>query len=139
MPNRISHAWKPKKCELVPFDARKFSAYIADHPLLFVGDSINQLAFESMACLLGEKLHSPQGDTNMTGGNSNTWAAQLVHESKLQVEGAVSLGFVRSDYLVRLDDFKLTDPLDEEGYVIGRGSNYAWYVRYIMKKRPARN
>ena len=121
----MDYQWKPKKCELVPFDANAFSAYIADHPLLFVGDSINQLEYESMACLLGEKLYNPPGDTNITGGH-NMWASQLVHENKLQVQGAVSLAYLRSDYLVRLDDFKLLDPNDEEGFVIGRGSNYPW-------------
>ncbi|KAI7858862.1 GDSL/SGNH-like acyl-esterase family found in Pmr5 and Cas1p-domain-containing protein [Circinella umbellata] len=121
----LDYQWKPKKCELVPFDANAFSAYIADHPLLFVGDSINQLEYESMACLLGEKLYNPTGDTNITGGH-DMWASQLVHESKLQVQGAVSLAYLRSDYLVRLDDFKLLDPNDDEGFVIGRGSNYPW-------------
>lgn len=111
---------------MLPFDAQRFASYIADHPLLFIGDSINQLQFESLACLLGESLREPKSNTNLSAGRPDMWVSQRVHQDKTEVEGAVSLGYLRSDYLVRLDDFKLMDPLDEEGYIIGKGSNFPW-------------
>lgn len=122
----MDYVWQPSGCELVPFDANRFSEYLSNHPLVFIGDSINQLEFESMGCLLGEKMVNPPGDTQLSGGDRNMWVSQLVHKDKLQVEGAVSLAYLRSDYLVRLDDFKLMEPNDDEGYLIGKGSNFPW-------------
>lgn len=122
----MDYTWVPNDCSLVPFDAGVFAKYLGDHPLLFVGDSINQLEYESLACLLGQHMHNPPSDTHLSGGNPNMWISQLVHEEKMQVEGAVSMAYLRSDYLVRLDDFKLHDPMDEEGYLIGKGSNFPW-------------
>lgn len=122
----MDYVWQPSGCELVPFDTNRFSEYLSNHPLVFIGDSINQLEFESMGCLLGEKMVNPPGDTQLSGGDRNMWVSQLVHKDKLQVEGAVSLAYLRSDYLVRLDDFKLMEPNDDEGYLIGKGSNFPW-------------
>lgn len=122
----MDYQWQPSDCDMLPFDPKIFANYLANHPLLFVGDSINQLAFESMACLLGESLVDPSSNTNMTGGNTNLWAGQKVHKDKALVEGAVTLGYLRTDYLVRLDDFKIMEPFDDEGYLIGKGSNFPW-------------
>ncbi|KAI8069161.1 GDSL/SGNH-like acyl-esterase family found in Pmr5 and Cas1p-domain-containing protein [Gongronella butleri] len=119
-----SYEWKPSTCSLIDIDRRKLTDHLADHPLLLVGDSITQLQFESMFCLHGEDLQST--DANLTAGDRNVWANQLVHPRMAGQPGAVSLAYLRSDYLVRLDDFKLMDPFDNEGYLIGKGSNFPW-------------
>ncbi|KAI8388826.1 PC-esterase [Radiomyces spectabilis] len=123
---RLDYRWEPAQCILAPFHARLLADHLAEHPLLFVGDSINQLQFESLACLLGRDLESPMGDTNMTGGHPDRWVSQWVHKKYVDKPGAVTMAYLRSDYLVRLDDFKIMEPMDEEGYQIGRGSNFPW-------------
>ncbi|KAI9313118.1 GDSL/SGNH-like acyl-esterase family found in Pmr5 and Cas1p-domain-containing protein [Dichotomocladium elegans] len=122
----LDYTWAPSTCDVLPFDADRYATYLSDHPLMFVGDSINQLEFESMACLLGQHLQNTPWDTNITGGDNQMWASTLVHRNKLQVEGAVTLAYLRTDYLVRLDDFKLMQPNDPEGYLIGKGNNFPW-------------
>ncbi|CAO3645003.1 unnamed protein product [Cunninghamella echinulata] len=94
--------------------------------MLLVGDSITQLMFESLGCLLGQDLTGVKLDSNLTGGDTNLWAGQFVHPSKVDEPQAVSLAYLRSDYLVRLDDFKIMEPFDDEGYLIGKGSNFPW-------------
>ncbi|ORZ08723.1 GDSL/SGNH-like acyl-esterase family found in Pmr5 and Cas1p-domain-containing protein [Absidia repens] len=122
----VDYTWEPEMCTLIGTDPRKLTAHLATNPLLMVGDSITQLQFESLNCLLGQDLTNVQLDANLTGGDPKVWAGQLVHPSRVQEQGAVSLAYLRSDYLVRLDDFKIMEPFDEEGYLIGKGSNFPW-------------
>ncbi|KAI8087802.1 uncharacterized protein B0P05DRAFT_374764 [Gilbertella persicaria] len=81
-----------------------------------LGDSITQLMFES--------------DTHM-------WASQLVHQDISDQQEAVTVAYIRSDYLLKLDDFSLIKPNEGEGYQIGVGSNFPWVhaiprFKYIM-------
>lgn len=106
-------------------DERALARHFKHHPLLLVGDSITQLQFESLWCLLGLDMTPPQRDTNLTAGRPDMWASQLVHVDLVDTD-AVSVAYLRSDYLVRLPDFKIMEPQDEEGYLIGKGSNFPW-------------
>lgn len=122
----MDYSWEPEACSLIKVDVRKFTEHLATNPMLMVGDSITQLQFESLGCLLGQDLTGVKLDSNLTGGDTNLWAGQFVHTSRQNEEQAVSLAYLRSDYLVRLDDFKIMEPFDEEGYLIGKGSNFPW-------------
>lgn len=122
---------------VLPFEARKFSNHLSDNPLLLVGDSITQLMFESMWCLTGQDLSAQNHDTHLSGGDSGMWASQLVHKKRENEEDAVTVAYIRSDYLVKLDDFSLIKPEEGEGYKIGVGSNFPWVhalprFKYIM-------
>ncbi|ORX53243.1 hypothetical protein DM01DRAFT_1336422 [Hesseltinella vesiculosa] len=121
-----NYAWEPSACSLIQVDKRKLTDHLADHPLLMVGDSITQLQFETLACTLGQDMTGVRTDTNLTGGNTKAWAGQRVHNRVADQPGAVTLAYLRSDYLVRLDDYKLMEPFDDEGFMIGKGSNFAW-------------
>ncbi|KAG0165385.1 hypothetical protein DFQ28_008722 [Apophysomyces sp. BC1034] len=121
----IEYRWEPSSCTLAPMDERALARHLKDHPLLLIGDSITQLQFESLWCFLGLDLTNPKRDTNLTGGRPNMWVSQLVHSDLVDTD-SVTLAYLRSDYLVRLDDFKIMEPLDEEGYLIGKGNNFPW-------------
>jgi hypothetical protein len=81
--------------------------------------------FESMWCLLGQDM-SGTSSSRITGGDTHMWASQLVHNDLRGQQDAVSVAYLRSDYLVKLDNFTLLKPNEDEGYKIGVGSNFAW-------------
>jgi hypothetical protein len=81
--------------------------------------------FESMWCLLGQDM-SGTSSSRITGGDTHMWASQLVHNDLRDQQDAVSVAYLRSDYLVKLDNFTLLKPNEDEGYKIGVGSNFAW-------------
>lgn len=100
-----NYEWQPN-CKMAQFRAENIVKYLVNKPLLFVGDSISGLQFNSLKCLLGAYTQSV----------NNT----IIKDNKTIIE------WVRSDYLVRLDDFKLLDEGDEPGYLIGRSKNLPW-------------
>lgn len=133
----LDYSWQPDNCMVLPFAARKFSSHLKDNPLLLVGDSITQLMFESMWCLTGQDLTAQQRDVHLSGGDTNMWASQLVHRDLVDSDNAVSVAYIRSDYLVKLDDFSLIKPNEGEGTQIGVGNNFPWVhaidrFKYIM-------
>jgi hypothetical protein len=136
--NRLDYSWQPDNCMVLPFEARKFSSHLKQNPLLLVGDSITQLMFESMWCLTGQDLTAPNHDTHLSGGDTKMWASQLVHRDLEYIDNdAITVAYIRSDYLVKLDDFSLIKPEEGEGYKIGVGSNFPWVhalprFKYIM-------
>jgi DNA polymerase phi len=104
-------------------NTNKFAKHILEHPVLFVGDSITQLQYESLGCLLGN--HFPNRHPNNTvnnGGNSKIRVNQLAPTASNQV----ALAYVRSDYLIRIDDYKLIEPYEKEGTLLGSGENHPW-------------
>lgn len=66
------------------------------------------------------------------------WVSQLVHRDlEYQDPAKITVAYIRSDYLVKLDDFSLIKPNEGEGYQIGVGSNFPWVhaiprFKYIM-------
>ncbi|KAI8970384.1 GDSL/SGNH-like acyl-esterase family found in Pmr5 and Cas1p-domain-containing protein [Mycotypha africana] len=140
----IDYSWQPNDCMVFPFEATKFSRHLSQNPLLLVGDSITQLMFESLWCLLGQDMVSQDKDTGLSGGDTTMWISQLVHKD-IKEAGDIatdkppeaSIAYIRSDYLVKLDDFSLIKPNEGEGYQIGVGNNFPWVqalprFRYIM-------
>lgn len=76
-------------------------------------------------------------DIHLSGGDSEMWSSQLVHRERANEEDAVSVAYIRSDYLVKLDDFSLIKPNEGQGYQIGVGNNFPWVhalprFKYIM-------
>lgn len=93
--------------------------------------------YESMWCLTGQDLTAQGKDTGLSGGDKEMWVSQLVHRDLVNEKDAVTVGFIRSDYLVKLDDFSLVKPNEGQGYQIGVGSNFPWVhaisrFKYIM-------
>ncbi|KAI8879207.1 hypothetical protein K501DRAFT_336248 [Backusella circina FSU 941] len=108
---------------VLKMNTKKLADHLLEHPVLFVGDSITQLQFESLGCLLGN--HFPNRHPNTTvsnGGNSKIRVNQLAPVGSNQV----ALAYVRSDYLIRIDDYKLIEPFEKEGIVLGSGENHPW-------------
>ena len=135
--DRLDYSWQPDDCAVLSFRPRDLSRHFADHPILLVGDSITQLMFESMWCLLGQDLMAQNSNTRLSGGDTNMWVSQLVHRERTETQPNVTVGYIRSDYLVKLDDFSLIKPNEGEGYQIGVGSNFPWVhalprFKYIM-------
>ncbi|KAI7853727.1 PC-esterase [Circinella umbellata] len=118
-------------------DPHALAKHLSEHPLLLIGDSITQLQFESLSCLLGEYLNVPKkSDKALTGGNPQIKVSQLVYKNE-QGDKALAIAFIRSDNLVRLGDFKVLDPHDDQGTLLSKGSNYPWrhlipYFDYIV-------
>lgn len=82
-------------------------------------------------------MTSQNKDTHLSGGDSEMWAGQLVHRERENQDDAVSIAYIRSDYLVKLDDFSLIKPNEGQGYQIGVGNNFPWVhvlprFKYIM-------
>jgi DNA polymerase phi len=105
-------------------NAKKLADHFVEHPILFVGDSITQLQFESLGCLLGgyfTNRHPAKSDLN--GGNSKI----RVDERAPETEDTASMAYIRSDYLLRLDDYKMISPFETVGTQLGRGENHPWY------------
>ena len=122
----VDYSWKPYECDVLPMDPHALAKHLSEHPLLLVGDSITQLQFESLSCLLGEYLNVPKkADTALTGGNPEIKVNQLVYKNELG-DKALAVAFIRSDNLVRLGDYKVLDPYDEQGTLLSKGSNYPW-------------
>ncbi|KAG2231457.1 GDSL/SGNH-like acyl-esterase family found in Pmr5 and Cas1p-domain-containing protein [Thamnidium elegans] len=133
----LDYTWQPDHCTLLPFEPRKFSKHLSQNPLLLVGDSITQLMYESMWCLTGQDLTAQSKDTGLNGGDTEMWASQLVHRDLADQPDQVTVGFIRSDYLVKLDDFSPVKPNGGQGYLIGVGNNFPWVhaisrFKYIM-------
>ncbi|KAI8990986.1 GDSL/SGNH-like acyl-esterase family found in Pmr5 and Cas1p-domain-containing protein [Mycotypha africana] len=131
----VDYRWQPESnCTLLDFNPKLLSEHLNDHPILFVGDSITQLQFESLGCLLGHYYTNRHpSHSNLNGGNPNIRVDEKAPESK----ETASLAFIRSDYLLRLDDFKLTIPADSPGTQLGTGLNHPWvhglsYFDYIV-------
>lgn len=124
----MDYVWEPS-CAQVAFDPKAMADHLVDHRLLLVGDSITQLQFESLSCLLGEHVHvSRDMDTALTGGDRSIKVDQLVQKTAVGTGSMAAVAYVRSDYLVRLDDFKVLQPFEEEGSMLGKGHNFPWYV-----------
>ncbi|KAI8367113.1 GDSL/SGNH-like acyl-esterase family found in Pmr5 and Cas1p-domain-containing protein [Blakeslea trispora] len=133
----LDYSWQPDNCAVLSFQPRDLSRHFADNPILLVGDSITQLMFESMWCLLGQDLKAQNSDTKLSGGDTAMWVSQLVHRERTEAQPNVTVGYIRSDYLVKLDDFSLIKPNEGEGYQIGVGNNFPWVhalprFKYIM-------
>lgn len=60
------------------------------------------------------------------GGNPSIKASQLLYNEKGHLKDKPVVTFVRSDYLVRLDDNKILEPYDEEGFMLSKGHNFPW-------------
>ncbi|ORZ24279.1 GDSL/SGNH-like acyl-esterase family found in Pmr5 and Cas1p-domain-containing protein [Absidia repens] len=126
--------WQPEKCDLLPMDAYPLARHLSDHPLLFIGDSITQLQYESMSCLLGQFMSTPKTPTNMTGGDKAIKVSELKFSTSLPEDknknaskiSSPSVAYLRSDFLVRVDDFKLIQPFEKEGDLLGLGHNFPW-------------
>ncbi|KAI8064505.1 GDSL/SGNH-like acyl-esterase family found in Pmr5 and Cas1p-domain-containing protein [Gongronella butleri] len=124
--------WQPSQCDKLEFDAFAFAKHLSKHPLLLVGDSISQLQYESLTCLLGsymELLSNPS--KNITGGdqtikpNQMAYAPADVDISSLK-KNEPSVAYLRSDHLVRVDDLELIKPHEKEGKLFTKGHNFAW-------------
>ncbi|KAI8086615.1 GDSL/SGNH-like acyl-esterase family found in Pmr5 and Cas1p-domain-containing protein [Halteromyces radiatus] len=130
--------WQPDDCDLLPMDAYPLAKHLSTHPLLFVGDSITQLQYESMSCLLGTFMTTPKTPTNMTGGDKKIKVSELIYSLPKSTDEddndnnnsntiiSPSLAYLRSDFLVRVDDFKLIQPFEKEGDLLGVGHNFPW-------------
>ncbi|KAI8387428.1 hypothetical protein BD560DRAFT_486284 [Blakeslea trispora] len=119
----MDYKWEPNSCDILEMNPKRLADHLTAHPILFVGDSITQLQFESLGCLLGEHLpnrHPTKGDLN--GGNSKIKVNQLAPENK----ETAAMAYIRSDYLLRLDDFKVISPFEPVGKQLGSGENYPW-------------
>jgi hypothetical protein len=120
----MDYRWQPDTCNLLEMNVKKLANHFVKHPILFVGDSITQLQFESLSCLLGSYFtnrHPAKSDLN--GGNSKI----RVDERTLDTKDTASMAYIRSDYLLRLDDYKMISPFETVGTQLGRGENYPWY------------
>ncbi|KAI9287426.1 hypothetical protein BC943DRAFT_319765 [Umbelopsis sp. AD052] len=87
--------------------------------MLFVGDSITELQFESLKCLLGEHFDTAKR-LKSTKHHAKTFGLQ----NKTAVE------YIRSDYLLRLDTWKVQQEGEEPGPLLGIGYNVPWSVIY---------
>ncbi|KAG0190866.1 hypothetical protein DFQ28_001414 [Apophysomyces sp. BC1034] len=117
------YAWEPEGCVLLPFDPPSFAEHLNEHPLLLVGDSITQLQYESLHCLLGEHLTTTKPGVNVTGGDTKIKVNQLSYGDN---NDSPAVAYLRSDYLLRLDDFKMISPFEDEGDQLGKGHNFPW-------------
>ncbi|KAI9277247.1 GDSL/SGNH-like acyl-esterase family found in Pmr5 and Cas1p-domain-containing protein [Phascolomyces articulosus] len=133
----VDYTWKPSECSVLSMDPHTLAQHLSEHPLLFIGDSITQLQFESLSCLLGEYLQVPKkNEKALTGGNPHIKVNQLVYKNE-QGDKALAVAFLRSDNLVRLGDYKVLEPMDDQGELLSKGSNYPWrhlipYFDYIV-------
>lgn len=50
--------WKPDKCDLPRFDARRFLELMRGKTLAFVGDSVARNQMESLLCILWQVCHA---------------------------------------------------------------------------------
>lgn len=88
------YKWQTNDCRLLDFDADTFAKIVGKHGLLFVGDSLNEEMFISLACLVG---------------NSST-LVQLGHVRKISfTDMPRSVDFIRNDYLVNATSLEVDD------------------------------
>ncbi|KAI8139655.1 GDSL/SGNH-like acyl-esterase family found in Pmr5 and Cas1p-domain-containing protein [Fennellomyces sp. T-0311] len=133
----VDYTWEPSECSVLPMDSQALAQHLSEHPLLLIGDSITQLQYESLSCLLGEYLQPPKKiDKTLKGGNPKIKINELVYK-RPQGDKVLAVAFLRSDNLVRLDDYKVLDPSEEQGALLSKGSNYPWrhlipYFDYIV-------
>ncbi|KAG2237604.1 hypothetical protein INT48_004507 [Thamnidium elegans] len=119
----MDYRWQPETCRSIELNPKVLAEHFREHPILFVGDSITQLQFESLACLLGEHFpnrHPPK--SNLNGGNTKIKVNELAAVDR----ETSSLAYIRSDYLLRLDDYKVISPFEDVGSQLGNGENYPW-------------
>lgn len=121
----MDYRWQPNTCNFLEMNVKQLADHFIERPILFVGDSITQLQFESLGCLLGE--HFPNrhpAKSSLNGGNAKIRVNELAASDR----DTSSLAYIRSDYLLRLDDYKIISPFEETGSQLGSGNNYPWYV-----------
>jgi hypothetical protein len=121
--------WQPDDCDLLPMDTHRLAKHLSDHPLLLVGDSITQLQYESMGCLLGESMSTLKTPTNMTGGDKAIKVSELHYADAVKPKATIqtpAMAYLRSDFGVRVDDLRLIQPFEEEGDLLGLGHNFPW-------------
>ncbi|KAL0083006.1 GDSL/SGNH-like acyl-esterase family found in Pmr5 and Cas1p-domain-containing protein [Phycomyces blakesleeanus] len=133
----LDYSWEPESCSVLPLDPEAFAKHLSKKSLLMIGDSITQLHYESLSCLLGEYIQVPKTETRVNGGDSYIKPTQHVYKQAQDGDKEVSMAYVRADYLLRLDDFKLIAPFEDEGDQMGRGHNYPWvhaipYFDYVI-------
>lgn len=116
--NRLDYRWQPSQCHLLEMNTDLLADHFLQRPILFIGDSITQLQFESLSCLLGHRYQKRQA--TMNGGNPRLRVSEIGNEN------STALAYIRSDYLLRLDDFKIMEPFDSNGAQLGSGENYPW-------------
>ncbi|RCH86366.1 hypothetical protein CU097_002252 [Rhizopus azygosporus] len=114
----MNYRWKPSQCQLQPFDNDLVADHLLQNPVLFVGDSITQLQFESLSCLLGHRFGKREVTVN--GGNPRIRVNEIGDANKTAV------AYIRSDYLLRVNDFKVMEPFDSAGAQLGSGENHPW-------------
>ena len=119
----MDYKWQPDSCDMLEMNPKRLADHFVSHPILFVGDSITQLQYESLGCLLGNHLPNrhPTGG-NLNGGNSKIRVNQLAPKDK----ETAAIAYIRSDYLLRLDDLKVISPFEPVGVQLGSGENYPW-------------
>ncbi|KAI8391783.1 GDSL/SGNH-like acyl-esterase family found in Pmr5 and Cas1p-domain-containing protein [Radiomyces spectabilis] len=123
----MDYQWQPSECETLPMEPSAFVDHLQKHALLFVGDSITQLQYESLHCLLGRYVTPAKVDDNLSGGDSHIKIDKLVsNRGPSTPADKPAVAFLRSDYLIRLDDFKMIGPFEDEGDQMGRGHNFPW-------------
>lgn len=121
----MDYRWQPNTCKFLEMNVKQLADHFLQYPILFVGDSITQLQFESLGCLLGN--HFPNrhpSKSSLNGGNNKIRVNELAAVDK----ETSSLAYIRSDYLIRLDDYKMITPFDKIGFQLGSGENNPWYV-----------
>ncbi|KAI8372281.1 GDSL/SGNH-like acyl-esterase family found in Pmr5 and Cas1p-domain-containing protein [Choanephora cucurbitarum] len=119
----MDYRWQPDSCDMLEMNPERLANHFVSHPILFVGDSITQLQYESLSCLLGKHLpnrHPTGGSLN--GGNSKIRVNQLAPKDR----ETAAIAYIRSDYLLRLDDLKVISPFEPVGVQLGSGENYPW-------------
>ncbi|KAI7905932.1 GDSL/SGNH-like acyl-esterase family found in Pmr5 and Cas1p-domain-containing protein [Cokeromyces recurvatus] len=117
------YRWLPESCKLLKFDAGKLAKHFVQYPILFVGDSITQLQFESLSCLLGHEFPNKHpNQSTLNGGNS-----KIRVDERAPINGhTAAMAYIRSDYLIRLNDYKMISPLEPVGLQLGREENHPW-------------
>ncbi|EOY22969.1 Trichome birefringence-like 18 isoform 1 [Theobroma cacao] len=82
--------WKPSKCDLPRFDAKKFLELMRGKTLAFIGDSVARNQMESMLCLLWQvEVPKNRGNRKMQRWHFRStsvmivriWSSWLVHHS----------------------------------------------------------
>ncbi|KAI8988872.1 GDSL/SGNH-like acyl-esterase family found in Pmr5 and Cas1p-domain-containing protein [Pilobolus umbonatus] len=119
----MDYSWQPDHCDLLELNPKTLATHFTRHPILFLGDSITQLQFESMACLLGQHLPNRRAHGSiLNGGNSKIRVEELSGDNI----NKTAVAYLRSDYLLRLDDFKIIGPHEASGNQLGTGENNPW-------------
>ncbi|KAI8580564.1 hypothetical protein K450DRAFT_236231 [Umbelopsis ramanniana AG] len=114
----VNYKWQPN-CHLLNFHSHLFSSQLLANPMLFVGDSITELQFESLKCLLGEHFDTAKRIKNTKH-----------HTKTLGLQNKTAVEYIRSDYLLRLDTWKVQQEGEEPGPLLGIGYNVPWSVIY---------